>query len=64
MSGVAALEASLRAHLGALESKLEALLQHVSDELATEVSREQNHLILMQDQARILAGLTNILATS
>ena len=42
----------MRAHLSKLEAKLEALLQHVSEELATEVGREQNHLMLMQDQAR------------
>ncbi|KAK9827383.1 hypothetical protein WJX81_005016 [Elliptochloris bilobata] len=49
-TSAAALEECVCAHLGALEAKLEALLQHVSDELATEVGREQNHLILMQDQ--------------
>lgn len=42
----------MRAHLSKLEAKLERLLQHVSEELATEVGREQNHLMLMQDQAR------------
>lgn len=47
----------MRAHLSKLEAKLEALLQHVSEELATEVGREQNHLMLMQDQAR--ADLVN-----
>ena len=42
----------MRAHLGKLEARLEALLQHISEELATEVGREQNHLMLMQDQVR------------
>ena len=29
---------------------LQQILQHVTDELATEVSREQQHLMLMQSQ--------------
>jgi hypothetical protein len=51
-AGPAALEERVRAHLGGMERRLEATLQHISHELATEVGREQNHLILMQDQAR------------
>ena len=51
-TSIAALEECVRAHLGKLEAKLEALLQHISEELATEVGREQNHLMLMQDQVR------------
>ena len=33
---------------------LQQVLQHVTDELATEVNREQQHLMLMQSQVRFL----------
>lgn len=36
--------------MAALIDDLQQILQHVTDELATEVSREQQHLMLMQDQ--------------
>ncbi len=54
-AGTVALEERVRAHLGVMERRLEATLQHISHELATEVGREQNHLIFMQDQARNVA---------
>lgn len=33
-----------------LAEEMQNALQHISDELATEVAREQQHLMLMQDQ--------------
>lgn len=33
-----------------LEAKLEGVLEGVADDLAAEVSREQQHLLLMQSQ--------------
>ena len=35
-----------------LAGDLQQILQHVTDELATEVNREQQHLMLMQSQVR------------
>lgn len=42
----------MQRHMASLAGELQKILQHVTDELATEVNREQQHLILMQDQAR------------
>ena len=35
-----------------LAEEMQSALQHISDELATEVAREQQHLMLMQDQVQ------------
>ena len=35
-----------------LAEEMQNALQHISDELATEVGREQQHLMLMQDQVQ------------
>jgi len=35
-----------------LAEEMQSALQHISDELATEVTREQQHLMLMQDQVQ------------
>ena len=43
----------VRQHLQELEGKLEVLLQHMTEEFSTEVEREQQHLMLMQSQARL-----------
>ena len=50
-------EECVRGHMASLAGELQKILQHVTDELATEVNREQQHLILMQDQARPFNGL-------
>lgn len=47
------MEECVRGHMASLAGELQKILQHVTDELATEVNREQQHLILMQDQARL-----------
>lgn len=44
-------EECVQRHMASLAGELQKILQHVTDELATEVNREQQHLILMQDQA-------------
>ena len=38
--------------MGGVTGDLQQILQHVTDELATEVNREQQHLMLMQSQVR------------
>ena len=38
-----------------LAEEMQNALQHISDELATEVAREQQHLMLMQDQVHTLS---------
>ena len=43
-------EECVQRHMASLAGELQKILQHVTDELATEVNREQQHLILMQDQ--------------
>lgn len=37
-----------------LEEKLELALENISEDLASEVSRERQHLILMQEQVFII----------
>ncbi len=44
------MEECVQRHMASLAGELQKILQHVTDELATEVNREQQHLILMQDQ--------------
>lgn len=44
------LEVYVRDSLSQLEGRLEAVLDNISDELAGEVSRERQHLMLMQEQ--------------
>ena len=46
------LEDILNEHMARLASELQQTLQHVTEELATEVNREQQHLMHMQDQVQ------------
>lgn len=40
----------IKQRLTQMETKLEVLLQRMGDDMAVEVEREQQHLMLMQDQ--------------
>ncbi|CAL8471835.1 g11377 [Coccomyxa elongata] len=53
----AQVEECVQRHMASLAGELQKILQHVTDELATEVNREQQHLILMQDQVDKLSTM-------
>lgn len=50
LDSVESVENYVRESLTSLEDRLEAVLDGMSEELANEVSRERQHLILMQEQ--------------